>query len=279
LVKVLPAIFSYEDMKSKWNQDNPNNLYSRRDELQQGIYALDKWLIRVDDNDRTIATIGWKEYPSHTVVGGLLATHRANPRRPEFEEGLGKNERALQSAREPQMNQSKPLVAAFGAREGSPEAWIQRGRSRGWIFSKDENFDQVKNLLPEAVINEWNTAYPKGNWAIRPITDAESLAKWIFIDDEMPEWWNIVKAKPNSMKAISDSQWLTLKERILNDEVPVDRTKYVKYTNLSGINRRMVLYYLKLGFSRPRRRAEAYRGILEEMLRSSNERYDIEDGN
>ena len=41
----------------------------------------------------------------------------------------------------------------------------------------------------------------------------------------------------------------------------------------------MVLYYLKIGFSRPRRRAEAYNGILEEMLRSSNARYDIEDGN
>ena len=59
MVKVLPAIFSYENMKSKWNQDNPDNPYSRRDELQQGIYSLDKWLIRVDDNNKTIAT---KEY-------------------------------------------------------------------------------------------------------------------------------------------------------------------------------------------------------------------------
>ena len=63
------------------------------------------------------------------------------------------------------MNQSKPLVAAFGAREGSPEAWIQRGRDRGWIFSQDENFNQVRELIPEQVVNEWNTAYPNGNWA------------------------------------------------------------------------------------------------------------------
>ena len=191
--KVVSAIFSYEDMKGKWNQDNPDNPYSRRDELQQGIYALDKWLIRVDDEGKTIATIGWKEYPSHTVVGGLLAANRANPQRPEFEEGLGRNERALQSAREPQMNQSNPLVAAFGAREGSPEAWIQRGRGRGWIFSQDENFNQVRELIPEQVVNEWNSAYPNGNWAIRPITDADSLSKWIFIDDPMPQWFSLLK--------------------------------------------------------------------------------------
>jgi hypothetical protein len=93
------------------------------------------------------------------------------------------------------MNQSKPLVAAFGAREGSPEAWIQRGRSRGWIFSQDENFNQVSGLLPEQVINEWNNAYPKGNWAIRPITDAANLAKWVFIDDPIPDWFNMLKRR------------------------------------------------------------------------------------
>ena len=199
MVKVLPAIFSYEDMKSKWNQDNPDNPYSRRDELQQGIYSLDKWLIRVDDENRSLATIGWKEYPSHTVVGGLLATHRANKKRPEYEgDHLGKNERALQSAREPQLNQSKPLVAAFGAREGSSEAWIQRGRDRGWVFSQDEKFNQVKSLVPESVINEWNGAYPNGNWAIRQITDAESLSKWVFIDDPTPSWFNLLKYLPDN---------------------------------------------------------------------------------
>lgn len=202
LPKVISAVYSYEDMKEKWNQDNPDNPYSRRDELQQGIYSLDKWLIRVDDNNKTIATIGWKEYPSHTVVGGLLAANRANPKRPEFEQGLGKNERALQSAREPQLNQSKPLVAAFGAREGSPEAWIQRGRSRGWVFSQDEKFSQIKSSIPESVVNEWNSAYPNGNWAIRPITDAESLSKWVFIDDPTPSWFDMLKSKQGGWRDI-----------------------------------------------------------------------------
>ena len=40
----------------------------------------------------------------------------------------------------------------------------------------------------------------------------------------------------------------------------------------------MVLYYLKAGMSHSDRRRQSYNGILEEMLRTSNERYDIEDG-
>jgi hypothetical protein len=71
--------------------------------------------------------------------------------------------------------------------------------------------------------------------------------------------------------------WKKLKDGILNDELPRDRTKYVRYSNLASINQRMVIYYLKLGFRKPENRATYLKGILEEMLRSSNERYDIED--
>lgn len=71
--------------------------------------------------------------------------------------------------------------------------------------------------------------------------------------------------------------WKQLKNGILNDELPRDRTKYVRFSNLASINQRMVVYYLKLGFKRPEKRATYLRGILEEMLRSSNERYDVED--
>lgn len=72
--------------------------------------------------------------------------------------------------------------------------------------------------------------------------------------------------------------WKKLKEGIVNDELPKDRTKYVRFSNLANINQRMVIYYLKLGFKRPENRATYLKGILEEMLRSSNARYDIEDG-
>ena len=71
--------------------------------------------------------------------------------------------------------------------------------------------------------------------------------------------------------------WKQLKQGILNDKLPRDRTKYVKFSNLSEINKKMVIYYLRSGFNDTSKRAVYLKGILEEMLRSSNERYDIED--
>ena len=76
---------------------------------------------------------------------------------------------------------------------------------------------------------------------------------------------------------IKSLSWRQLKTGILNDELPKDRSKYVRYSNLASINRRMVIYYLRSGFKNPQNRNQYLRGILEEMLRSSNERYDIED--
>jgi hypothetical protein len=267
--KVLPAIFSYEEMKRKWLEDNPEEPYTRRKDLETGIYALDKWVVRVDDEGRVISTVGWKEHATHTVVGGMLATAKGRE--------IGGNNRTLQDAREPQLNQSKPLVGVFGHRDGDNTRWIANAKRNSWKFPDDEGFEQAKTLLPEQVINEWSSAYPNGNWAIRTIRGKDEFAKCVYEDDVLPAWWNIVKAKPNSAKRITDSQWLDFKDKIINDEVPVDREKYVKYSNLSKINKKMVLYYLRLGFSKPVRRSEAYSGILEEMLRSSNERYDLED--
>ncbi len=79
------------------------------------------------------------------------------------------------------------------------------------------------------------------------------------------------------MVIIKSMSWRQLKNGILADELPRDRTKYVRFTNLTSINKKMVLYYLKAGFMNPSLRKKYLQGILEEMLRSSNERYDIED--
>lgn len=79
------------------------------------------------------------------------------------------------------------------------------------------------------------------------------------------------------MVIIKSMSWQELHRGIINDELPKDRTKYVRFTNLASINKRMVLYYLKAGYKQPNRRQRYLKGILEEMLRSSNERYDIED--
>jgi|TARA_Y100000114_G_C11752804_1_gene325303 hypothetical protein len=186
--KVLSAIYSYEDMKEKWSQDNPNDApYTRRPDLESGIYELDKWIIRVNDEGKTISTVGWKEHPSHTVVGGMLATTEGKK--------IGQNNRVLNDAREPQLNQSKPLVAAFGFRDGDNARWIAKAKQNGWKFPDDSEFEQMKQLLPESVFNEWNSAYPNGNWAIRSIRGEGEMAKCVYLDDPIPDWFNMLKRR------------------------------------------------------------------------------------
>ena len=192
--KVLPAIFSYEDMKSKFAQDNPDEPYTRRADLESGIYALDSWLIRVDDDNKAISTVGFKEHPSHTVVGGMYASAKGRE--------IGGNNRALQIAREPQLNQSKPLVAAFGHRDGDNARWIAKAKQNGWKFPEDNDFQQISQMLPEQVVNAWNSAYPNGNWAIRSIRGEGDFAKCVFIDDPMPTWFNLLKSEKRGWKDI-----------------------------------------------------------------------------
>ena len=78
------------------------------------------------------------------------------------------------------------------------------------------------------------------------------------------------------LKAPIDLKWLKLIEGIKNDAMPKDKKKYVRYSNLDKINRNMVEYYFRIGKNKKKRQS-ALNGILEEMLRSSNARYDIED--
>jgi|13_taG_2_1085334.scaffolds.fasta_scaffold04436_3 hypothetical protein len=169
--KVLPAIYSYEDMKAKWLQDNPDNPYTRRSDLETGRYALDKWLIRVDDEGKTLAVIGWKEHPKHTVTGGLLATARGRE--------IGNNTAALVAARKPQMPQNNPLVTSFKHRDGDNSRWIAGGKRAGWAFPDDtELFEQYSSLLPEDVKNDWLQAYPE-TFGTKPI-NPESLSKEMY---------------------------------------------------------------------------------------------------
>ena len=57
-------------------------------------------------------------------------------------------------------------------------------------------FKQVSQMLPEQIVNAWNSAYPNGNWAIRSIRGEGDFAKCVFIDDPMPAWFNIIKFYP-----------------------------------------------------------------------------------
>tara|TARA_A100001201_G_scaffold121227_2_gene104871 strand:- start:755 stop:1642 length:888 start_codon:yes stop_codon:yes gene_type:complete len=212
--KVLPALFSYEDMKKRFAQDNPDDPYTRRADLESGIYELDKWLIRVDDEDKAISTVGFKEHPSHTVVGGMYATAKGRE--------IGGNNRALQDAREPQLNQSKPLVAAFGHRFGDNARWIANAKRNGWSFPDSENWEQMSSLLPQDVLNAWISRYPE-NMGIRSIRGEGEFAKCVYLDDYSD--FNLLKM---------ETGWFSiLKKRKFNFQVMKEAVKNV-VSDLNG---------------------------------------------
>ena len=90
-------------------------------------------------------------------------------------------------------------------------------------------------------------------------------------------WLNILK--------ISDGVWKKVIWGVLNDTLPQSKTtgsfnkkKYVKFSNLDSINKKVVKYYLNKGIGASDKvKEECMIGIKEEMARSSNERYDIQD--
>ena len=185
LPKVLPAVFSYEGMKEKWDEDNPDEPYTRRADLDSGRYALDKWLIRVNDEGKTIAAIGWKEHSTHTVVGGMLASSEGRE--------LGGNSRDLVETRQPQLPANNPMVSAFGHQSGDNKRWMAGGRKGGWAFPNDPKFQEYSQLIPEEVLNDWLSQYPT-NMGIKP-NNAEDLAKAIYFDDIHGDWFNLFKSE------------------------------------------------------------------------------------
>ena len=171
---------------------------------------------------------------------------------------IGGNNRALQMAREPQLNQSKPLVAAFGHRDGDNARWIAKAKQNGWKFPEDNGFQQISQLLPEQVVSAWNSAYPNGNWAIRSIRGEGDFAKCVFIDDPYPDWFNMLKWRPNDSYAdfkqykvddgegyesqITDSMKTAEKE----EDIPKDERVYVS------------AHYLKRGEEHLKGKGEIY---------------------
>jgi len=97
-------------------------------------------------------------------------------------------------AREPQLNQSKPLVAAFGHRDGDNARWISKAKQNGWTFPDSPNWEQVSKSIPSEILNEWLNKYPN-NMAIRSIRGQSDFAKCVYLDDPYPDWFNMLKIK------------------------------------------------------------------------------------
>ena len=251
--KVESAVHSFEEMKRKWDEDNPDKPYVRS---TPNWYDLDRWLIRVTDEGKVVGTIGWREEPEYVLLGGL---------RGRKDLGHLGNFRNLTAAREERMPSDKPQVAGFRTREGSQATWVNKNRETYNINPEDTKG------IPEEVIDSLKENYGE-DWGIKKAWDWDTFNKTVFYDDPVPKWWSVMKA------SINEETWLRLKEAITQDRYPKDRERYVRFTNLGPDNKKMVIYYLKRGISRESDRTRLHGGILEEMKRSSNTRYDIEDG-
>jgi|11BtaG_2_1085332.scaffolds.fasta_scaffold03367_4 hypothetical protein len=165
--KVIPNVFTYEQMQQKWSQDieEGEDPYTRRSDLQSGRYALDKWLIRVDDEGKTLAVIGWKEHPQHTVCGGGLTTERGKQ--------IRGNMIALMDARKAQIPQDKMMVTALVHRSGDNSRWLNFGRGQNYRFPGDKGFEEYANQLPPEVKEDWLNAYPE-TFGVKPVNPASA---------------------------------------------------------------------------------------------------------
>ena len=118
-------------------------------------------------------------------------------------------------------------------------------------------------------------SYKKEDWYKGRCDEIFKLMKWENHKDHVGFDWskegidleNISKLQGNCKMSVMDSMenigtiikseilkgmtWNQLKEGILSDELPKDRSKYVKYSNLASINQRMVVYYLKKDCKQP----------------------------
>lgn len=159
--KVLDTTFSFEEMKKRWNADNPDEPYSRPS--VPSWYDLDTWIIRVDDNNRTISTTGWKEYPEYIMVGGTKSIS-------DSPKGHMSDLIPFRSKTIP----NKPLLATF---TNAPR-WIEANEKTGWQI---KNIKQdLLNSIPKSIISNMRDYSEKNNkaWGIKPSSE---LKKWMRI--------------------------------------------------------------------------------------------------
>jgi hypothetical protein len=105
----------------------------------------------------------------------------------------------------------------------------------------------------------------------------DQVQKWL--KSNTGSWFDLIKSNTIRKKRDkADMWWIRMGNAIFQDEIPFkDNKRYVKYSNLGKDNKRAIRFYLDNGLKNPTRRNVFYSKIKEEMFRSSNVRYDVED--
>lgn len=168
--RVLDQVFSFEEMKQRWDRDNPDNEYIRSTTVPDW-YNLDQWIIRVDDEDKTISTTAWRITPEYVLLGGTKKI--PNSGKGHFPD--------LMKTRNRLLSKDSPWIAAY---TNSPR-WLNSVIELGVQIYNEEygGIDRaILESLPDSIVNKMKTSYPEGNWGVYPAT--ASIQK---------SWWNIIK--------------------------------------------------------------------------------------
>jgi len=168
------------------------------------------------------------------------------------------------------------LLAKLLSEKGSKTLYVNMTNPRASTLYRDAGFKDMKvESLPKEIQEE-----------LKGTKYSDQVQKFLVLESG---WWGVVKERtvikeffsPSGIakgdKPMSNYKWKQLIIGIKEDRFPSDRKKYVKYSNLSDINRKMVNGYLKRGAKNPKKREQYLQGIADEMRRSSNERYELED--
>ena len=168
------------------------------------------------------------------------------------------------------------LLAKLLSEKGSKTLYVNMTNPRASTLYRDAGFKDMKvESLPKEIQEE-----------LEGTNYNDQVQKFLVFESG---WWGVVKERtvikeffsPSGIakgdKPMSNYKWKQLIIGIKEDRFPSDRKKYVKYSNLSDINRKMVNGYLKRGAKNPKKREQYLQGIADEMRRSSNERYELED--
>lgn len=181
--RVLNQVFSFEEMKKRWNGDNPNEPYVRP--TVPFWYDLNNWIIRVDDKDKTISTTGWNDNGEYLVVGGTKSI--SNSPTGHMSDLFPYREK---------MMPSKPQIATFGPfRGGDGSGWISASEGIGWQITRKDR--KLLNSIPATIVKKVKQFAKESNlvWGIKP---ANGIKKWQMVLkksftplNEMEEWMQV----------------------------------------------------------------------------------------
>lgn len=156
--------YSFQEMKRKWDSDNPDEPYIRS-KTTPSWYGIDTWIVRLDDNGKVISATGWTDEGEYLLVGGTKSI--ANSQRGHMSD--------LVKART-RMAPDKPLFAAFT----NADSWLRANENAGWNIHKYGIPDEVMSLIPKDALNQMKSAYPDGNWGIKP---ARTISKGMWFEE------------------------------------------------------------------------------------------------